>query len=171
MDDPIRSPELLVGDRAADHLSVRPLRRTHPAATGFWDANWLKAAVTVRAGAFRAAFEADLRSDELEGLEQGLAALEGAPGGTATFASSEGWLAFRLTRDARGRLQAACEVRDDPAGGRCLRFPVRCGDSQRADLLAALRQILAAFPVIGDPGEEGGVLLAGLGDDDAPGDA
>jgi len=164
--------ELLVGPRGGDHLSVKVTGRGHPAATGFWDANWLKAEVSVRAGAFRGAFAADLRADELEAFQAQLRALEGAEQGTARLESAEGWVTLRLSLDLRGRLQGSCEVRDDPTGGGALRCSLTVEPSQRAGLLAALAAILEAFPVVGDPGEEGSTLLAAFGDeDDAPGDA
>jgi len=157
--------ELLVGTRDSDHLSVEILGRVHPDATDFWDANWLKARVSVRAGAFHGAFEADLRSDELEPFAAQLEAL-GADQGVARLESSEGWVALKLANDQRGRLQATCEVRDDPTGGGSLRFGVVADPAQRLDLLDALRSILEAFPVIGDPEAEGSSLLASLDDPD-----
>jgi hypothetical protein len=156
-----------VGQREANHLSVRPVRRADPAATGFWDGNWLKAAIAARAGAFSGAFDADLRSDELAQFAEQLAALEGASEGTATLESVEGWVALRLALEPSGRLVGSCEVRDDPAEGSRLRFPLVVERSQRLDLLDALREILRTFPVIGSPEEEASTLLASAGDEDS----
>jgi len=158
--------ELLVGARDSDHLSVEILGRVHPDATGFWDANWLKARVSVRAGAFHGAFEADLRSDELEPFAAQLKALGGADQGVARLESCEGWVTLKLAPDQRGQLQATCEVRDDPTGGGSLRFGVAADPAQRLDLLDALRSILEAYPVVGDPEAEGSSLLATLDDPD-----
>ena len=58
--------ELLAGAPDGDHLSVRVTGRVHPDATDFWDANWLRAELSARGGAFRGAFAADLRADELQ---------------------------------------------------------------------------------------------------------
>jgi hypothetical protein len=164
--------ELLVGARGGDHLSVRITGRVHPAATGFWEANWLKARVAARAGAFHGAFDADLRCDELEAFATQLRALAAAAQGTARLESAEGWVTLKLSLDPRGRLQGSCEVRDDPTGGGALRFGLTAEPDQPRALLAALDAILEAFPVVGDPAEEGGALLAELGEgDDSPGDA
>jgi hypothetical protein len=158
--------ELLVGPRGGDHLSVAVSGRVNPAASGFWEANWLKARVSVRAGAFRGAFDADLRCDELEAFAAQLRALVGAAQGTARLESAEGWVTLRLSLDARGWLQGSCEVRDDPTGGGALRFGLSAAPAQRRELLAALGALLEAFPVIGDPDEEEGTLLAALGDEE-----
>ena len=152
--------ELLLGDRDADHLVLRPLRRAHPESTEFWEANWLKVDVAVRAGAFHGAFEADLRADELERFAEQLAALEGDGQGAAALQSMEGWVSLRLTAGPRGRVQAACEVRDDPAGGTTLRFDLTSDLAQLVALRVALAELLRAFPVLGEAEEgEVGLLL------------
>jgi hypothetical protein len=165
--------ELLVGTRNGDHLSVEVVGRVHPAATDFWDGNWLTARISARAGAFRGAFGADLRTDELQRFAEQLRALEGATTGKVALESAEGWVTLALALDARGRLAGSCELRDDPTGGATLRFGLVADPAQRLDLLAALAALLEAYPVIGDPEAEGSTLLTALGgeDDGAPDDA
>jgi hypothetical protein len=165
--------ELLVGARDGDHLSVEVTGRVHPTAADFWDGNWLAARISARAGAFRGAFVADLRSDELQRFAAQLRSLEGAAEGKAALESAEGWVRLSLALDARGRLAGSCELRDDPTGGASLRFGLVAEAAQRLQLLAALDALLEAFPVIGDPEAEGSTLLAALGDEDdgAPDDA
>jgi len=151
--------ELLLGSPGENHLSLRPLRRTEPDSTDFWEGNWLKVDVSVRAGAFAGRFEADLRTEELEGFAGQLAALEGASTGAAALDSAEGWVSVRLALAPDGRLEGACEVRDDPAMGSSLRFRLGVEAAQRPVLLAALGAILRAFPVVGDPTAEPTGLL------------
>ncbi len=161
---------LLLGSPDGDHLLLTPLRRSHPEATDAWDGNWLKVDVAARGGAFQGAFEADLRADELEAFADGLAALQPDGQSKAALESMEGWVTLRLAFDARGRLQGTCEVRDDPALGATLRFPVTIEPGQLPGVTSKLRAILEAFPVVGDPGEgsadTGSVLLAGATDPD-----
>lgn len=155
---------LLLGSPDGDHLALTPLRRSHPEATDFWDGNWLKVDVTARGGAFRGAFEADLRADELQAFADGLAALQPDGQSRAALESMEGWVALRLSLDGRGRLQGTCEVRDDPALGATLRFPLTVEPGELPAVFSTLRAILEAFPVVGDAdeasGEAGGALLA-----------
>jgi hypothetical protein len=154
--------ELLIGARQANHLSLRPLRRSYPDAEDFWEGNWLKVAVAVRAGAFQGAFEADLRSDELQAFFEQLQALPGAAEGKAALQSAEGWVTVRLVLDQRGRLDGTCEVQDDPAMGSSLRFALGPEPAQLAPMLAALARILKAFPVVGTPEEGPDTLLGSL---------
>lgn len=155
---------LLLGDRAADHLVLSPLRRAHPDATDFWEANWLKVDVAVRAGAFHGAFVADLRTDELQAFGEQLAALEGAPEGAAGLESMEGWVSIQLTLGPGGRVRAACELRDDPASGGALRFDLTTGPAQVAAWRDGLAELLRAFPVVGEEAE--GADLLPLDDQD-----
>ena len=154
---------LLLGSPDDAHLVLTPLRRSHPEATDFWDGNWLKVDVTARGGAFRGTFEADLRADELQAFADGLAALQPDGQSKAALESMEGWVALRLALDARGRLQGTCEVRDDPALGATLRFPLTIELGQLPAVTSTLRAILEAFPVVGAAdeasGEAGGALL------------
>jgi hypothetical protein len=154
--------ELLIGTRQANHLSLRPLRRSYPNAEDFWEGNWLKVAVAVRAGAFQGAFEADLRSDELQEFLAQLQALPGAAEGRAALQSAEGWVTVRLALDQRGRLDGTCEVQDDPAMGSSLRFTLGLEPALLAPMLAALAGILEAFPVVGTPEEAPDTLLGSL---------
>jgi len=151
--------ELLLGSPGENHLSLRPLARTAPDSTDFWEGNWLKVDVAVRAGAFAGRFEADLRTDELEQFADQLAALEGASTGAAALQSAEGWVSVKLALAPGGGLEGACEVRDDPAMGSSLRFQLTVEPARRPALVNALGAVLAAFPVVGDPTAESAGLL------------
>jgi len=156
--------ELLLGSPGENHVALRPLRRAAPGSTDFWEGNWLKVDVAVQAGAFAGRFEADLRTDELAAFAERLAALEGAATGAAALESAEGWVSVELALAPDGRLEGACEVRDDPAMGSSLRFQLRVEAARRPALLATLGAILRAFPVVGDPAAEPAGLLGGDGE-------
>lgn len=151
--------ECLVGQREANHLSLRPVRRVNPTDGSFWEGNWLTVEVEVRAGSFGGRFEAELRSDEFASFATGLEALRGAPAGTARLESVEGWVRLELAPGPHGRLLGVCEVRDDPTGGSKLRFGLGLDQVQLLDMLDGLRQILLAYPVVGSAEEEADALL------------
>ena len=159
---------LLLGSPGGPHLSIDLRRRAAPGSTDFWEGNWLKVDLEVRAGAFAGRVEADLRADELQDFARQLAALEGAGEGTAALASAEGWVSVRLAPAPGGRLAGACEVRDDPAMGSSLRFRIEVEAAGRRTLQEALAGALAAFPVVGDPSEEPDGASVLLDDGDGP---
>ena len=158
--------ELLVGRREADHLSLLPLRRSNPDAQDFWDGNWLKVEVVVRAGAFQGRFEADLRTDELEHFAEQLGQAHSAGEGLAALDSVEGWVKLRLALEPDGRLEAACEVTDDPGLGGSLRFALGSFPEQVLDLRDGLAELLRTFPVVGDPEEASHDPFGPLGEPD-----
>lgn len=159
---PLDGPtELRVGADTANHVCLRPLRRSYPATQEFWDGNWLKVDLEVRAGAFRGRFEADLRCEEFERFAEQLAALQASGRGEALLETMEGWVSLRLVADQRGHLEGTCEVRDDPALGSCLRFGLTADLTHLPPMLAALGLILVAFPVVGQPDEADGAGFDG----------
>jgi hypothetical protein len=164
----LASVQLLLGAPGENHLSLRPLHRAAPDSTDYWEANWLKVNVAVRAGAFAGGFEADLRTDELLDFATQLAALEGATTGAAALQSAEGWVSVKLALAPGGRLEGACEVRDDPAMGSSLRFQLTVEPGQRPALLDGLGAVLRAFPVVGDPAAEPAALLGDDEGEDGP---
>jgi hypothetical protein len=162
----LTTPQLHLGSPGANHLSLRPLGRSHPDSGDFWEGNWLKVDVSVQAGAFAGRFEAELRTDELAQFADQLAALEGASAGAAALESAEGWVTVKLLPARDGGLEGACEVRDDPTTGTGLRFLVAVDAPRRRGLLAALQATVRLFPVVGDPAGE----PAGLPFDDGDGE-
>jgi len=138
---------LRIGLQAGDHLSLRPTRRTHPNADDYWDGNWLKVDVEVRAGAFRCSLEADLRADDFHRLRGDLAALYTALKGTAVLKTLEGWVEVTIVGDGKGHLSASCAVMDAPGIGNRLTFSLSFDQTDVPPMLAALSAIMEAFPV------------------------
>lgn len=147
-------PEFVIGSLASDHLRVRPLRRTHPHSTDYWDGGWIDTAVAVRAGAFRGSCTACLTSDEFARFLDELEPLYESLAGKAEFTSMEEWLSVEITvEDRLGHLRATCTVRDEPGIGNVLHFDLTLDQTDLPPILKGLRAICAAFPVAGSPGE------------------
>jgi hypothetical protein len=138
-------PVLIIGSRGGDHISLRPLCRPNPGATDYWDGNWLKVAVEVRTGAFRGKYVADLRVEEFESFRAQLDALYKA------LNSMEGWVSVRLAADRLGRLNAECEVRDQPGMGSRLLFTLDLDQSFIPTMVAALDDVIRSYPLVGPP--------------------
>lgn len=138
---------LRLGPLAGDHMSLRPTRRTQPSADDYWDGNWLKVDVQVKAGAFRCSLEADLRADDFSRLRGDLAALYTALRGTAVLKTLEGWVEVTIVGDGKGHLSASCAVMDAPGTGNRLTFKLNFDQTDVPPMLAALNAIVEAFPV------------------------
>jgi hypothetical protein len=145
-------PQLLLGSLGSDFLLVEPGRYERPEADDFWDGNWVRANVTVVAGAFRGSYAADLRADEFEQFHRELAELYRALIGEARYKALEPWLDIRVVGDGLGHLKATCELRDDSSFGARLWFELTFDQTELKLRLADLAELVRLFPVRGRPG-------------------
>jgi hypothetical protein len=76
----------------------------------------------VRAGAFRASLEANLRTHEFLSFRDALRPLYENLRGEASFSSLEHWLAIKVIGDGIGHFKAECDVCDQPGMGNKLQF-------------------------------------------------
>jgi hypothetical protein len=143
---------VVIGSIAGDHLALRPVGRTIPDATDYWDGNWLKVEVDVRTGAFRGKYVADLRVDEFENFRAQLDTLYKSLKGEAVLNAMEGWVSVRLAADRLGHLNAECEVRDQPGIGSRLLFSLDLDQSFIPTIVAALDDVMRTYPSVGHPG-------------------
>jgi hypothetical protein len=107
----------VIGSEASSHVKIRALGRTHPGRTDYWDGNWIRCVIDVRAGAFRGAVNCDLRNEEFLAFRDALRDLYDRLAGEATFKTMEQWLRIAVVGDGRGHFEAKCELRDDPGFG------------------------------------------------------
>lgn len=145
------APAVLLGKGTSAHLRIEVLRRTHPAATDYWDGNWVSAHVVVRAGGFDGRADGDLRTEELLAFREQLARLHATLEGEAVFATMEEWLSVRLVGDGRGHVEAKAVLRDAPGIGNRLDFTLALDQGELPAVLSALERVCAAYPVIGKP--------------------
>lgn len=145
------SPRLVVGHLAGEHLSIRPTRRRYPDAQDYWDGNWLDAEITLRVGAFQAAYEAQLRTEELGRFRDALRRLYEDLTGEAAFESMERWLRLQMVGDGRGHITVTGEAMDAPGMGNRLTFQLELDQTELPEMLRALDAILRDFPVKGSP--------------------
>lgn len=138
-----------VGGERSEFLAITLLGRSHPAASDYWDGNWVRAAVEVAAGGFCGKVDGDLRADELVAFCGDLTLLNESLVGTASFTTMEEWLSISATGDGHGHIEFSCEVRDQPGIGNTLAFRLALDQTYLRPLVAQLVQAVAKFPVIG----------------------
>jgi hypothetical protein len=145
------STEFVIGDADAQHVLIRLLSRRQP---GLFDrgdrrdANWIECECAIAAGAFRAAIRADLRSEELSALLDGLRTLAMSGEGPAVLMPMEGQLT--LTLDAAGGGMRLSGEAIDGDGNR-LQFRFDVAASSIPESAQALERALGVFPIIAAP--------------------
>ncbi|MFC6285294.1 hypothetical protein ACFP3Q_03945 [Nocardioides sp. GCM10027113] len=143
---------LTIGPARGDHVAIRVLQRAYPSSSDYWDGNWVRSTIHVRAGGFLADVRADLRTDEIHRLADGLRFIDDNLFGSAVLQSMEDWVDLTITCEANGSLSVAGEVTDQPGTGNRLAFSLPGLDqTYLQDWLVQAAAIEAAFPVVGRP--------------------
>ena len=117
----------------------------------YWDGNWLSCRVSIRAGAFRGAFDASLRAEEFVRMRDGVRVCMADPKGTFVFETMEGQLSIVAKGDGLGYFTAKCIARDEAGIGNLLTFELSFLHTQLGPLAADLDALLRAHPVVGKP--------------------
>ena len=151
----MQAPHAVIGHPGSDHLGVQVLSRTHPGATDYWDGNWVRCRVSVRAHPFEGTFIGDLRTDELERLHEDLTALYQDLRGELHFENMDGHLTFNITGDGRGHFSLEGIVQSDPSAGQRLSFRLLFDQTDIPPIVADLATVLQSFPVRGEAPEGG----------------
>ena len=141
--------ELLIGDAGGQHVLFTVLGRKHPGLFDYWDGNWLACEIEIAAGAFRAAFRADLRAEELQAFRDQADALVQSVEGVATFSTMEGQLALTIGGDLKGQVSVRGEARDMPASDNLLQFAFEIDQTYLKEICRSLGAVVSAFPVVG----------------------
>jgi hypothetical protein len=140
----------IIADRG-EFLQLSVVGRSHPDCDDYWDGNWLRATVHVRAGGFRGSIDGDIRADELAAFCGKLARLQESLEGVADFDTLEDWLSIRATGDGQGHIEIRCTVLDQPGIGNKLEFTLVSDQTFVKQAVNQLREATKAFPVIGHP--------------------
>jgi hypothetical protein len=143
--------EIVIGSGSAE-IRMRPMVRSHPGATDYWDGNWIDTELSVRAGAFRGTWMACLRAEELLGFRRDLERLHRDLKGVGGFRSMEEWLNLRLEGDGRGHFGASAVALDRAGHGNRLEFEFMMDQTEIPPIVTSLRAVEERFPVIGEAG-------------------
>jgi len=134
----------LLGDETGQ-LTIQVLSRS--AELDFWDGNWLDCNILIEAGGFRATFNANLRTDELERFFLDVKILYGSLRGEAIFDSMEEQLYICLKGDGLGHITAEGVARDRPGTGNELKFVLELDQTHLFGTMSQLSELLNRFPV------------------------
>jgi len=136
----------------AEFLCIRVQGRSHLGFTAdFWDGNWLRSEIEVRAGGFRCQTVADLRAEEFAPFHKQLLKLQKTLGGEATFETLERQLTIHVHGDGRGHMKFKCVLLDQAGIGNKLDFVLESDQTFLAPAISDLGVIVESFPVVGNP--------------------
>jgi hypothetical protein len=133
-------PLFKLGTDAGNHLSVeircRPDERD----------DWLKATVSIRAGAFAGSFDATLMTCDFPPFRSQLERLYDTLDGTATFDTIELQLGLECAGNGRGRIAIRGVAEDQVTDGNLLRCEFDIDQTFLPALISDLQDIEAKFP-------------------------
>ena len=141
--------EILIFADRGEFLKLSIAGRSQPDCDDYWDGNWLRAAVDIRAGGFRGSVDGDIRAEELVAFCGQLAQLQQSLEGVAEYDTLEGWLSIRATGDGQGHIEIRCMVLDQPGIGNRLEFTLASDQTFIKQTINQLTEVTKAFPVIG----------------------
>jgi hypothetical protein len=96
----------------------------------YWDDNWLRVEIRVRAGGFRGKVAAAIMTSELIGFLSELGSLLQTLSGSAESETLEKQLSLRLAGDGKGHVELRGEVADQAGVGNRLHFALQFDQSQ-----------------------------------------
>jgi hypothetical protein len=141
--------EILICADHGEFLKLSVAGRSHSDCNDYWDGNWLRATVDVRASGFRGSVDGDIRAGELVAFCGQLAQLQKSLQGVAGYDTLADWLSIRATGDGLGHIEIRCVVLYQPGIGNKLEFTLASDQTFMKQTIDQLTEATKAFPVIG----------------------
>jgi hypothetical protein len=113
----------------------------------YWDDNWLRVDIRVRAGGFRGKASAAIITRELTKFLSELHPLSETLSGSAEFTTMEDQLSLRLAGDGKGHIALRGEVSDQTGVGNRLQFTLHFDQLQLGASIRELERVTSEFPV------------------------
>jgi hypothetical protein len=117
----------------------------------FWENNWLRCLVEVRAGGLRGNVECHLLTEDFVRLRDIVRDLHDWSENFLEFGTLEGWLTIAFTLDEKGGITLLGDLVDRPTDGNRLRFHLTLDQSYLPSILSDLDRAIKSYPVVGIP--------------------
>jgi hypothetical protein len=144
--------DIRIGSEGADFFRLSIRERQFPEAADYWNANFLVSDLEISAGAFRGAFGAVIRNEDLERFLRQLRLLYERASGGASLEVSD-WLSLDILAEGHSQMKVWCQV-DDGHNNLEGRWAF-----ERAGLLTIIEQIetvCSVYPVVAHTDAEPG---------------
>ena len=116
----------------------------------YYDDNWLRCAVDLRAGGFSGHYSAAFMTDDFSRFLSGLNSLYDTLSGKAEFNTIEEQLMIIAEGDGKGHIEVRGEALDAAGHGNRLAFSLGIDQTQLATVIKELKEITAKYPVRGE---------------------
>ena len=113
----------------------------------YWDDNWLRVDIRVRAGGFRGKASATIITSELTRFLSELRPLTETLNSSAEFATMEEQMRLRLTGDGKGHVELRGKVSDQAGVSDRLHFTLQFDQSKLSASTHELERVTSEFPV------------------------
>ncbi len=119
------------------------------AATSNWDKNWLRAKISVQAGAFVGTYDADLTTFDFENFKHDLNSLYENLNSEIKFEDLEGYLFMKMKGNGLGNINADISCTDNPGiYGTTLDFELDFDQTFIKPIIQKLNNITSKYPVV-----------------------
>ncbi|MDF2477074.1 MAG: hypothetical protein K0S24_2557 [Sphingobacterium sp.] len=117
--------------------------------TSNWDKNWLRAKISVQAGAFGGTYDADLTTFDFENFKQDLNLLYENLNSEIKFKDLEGYLYMKIKGNGLGNINAEISCSNDPGiNDATLHFELNFDQTYIKPVIQKLKNITNKYPVV-----------------------
>lgn len=138
---------IFLGGDECERIEVRVHAYERTPVGEYYDDNWLRVSVNIRAGAFSGTFEGAFLAPEFSDFRDRLRILHETLRGTASFSTLEGQLSLELVGDGLGHVALKGVALDAPGIGNKLAFHLDLDQGHLATALLGLDKVVETFPV------------------------
>ena len=134
---------------SGDFIRVELVHLAHPNAEDYWDKNWVKSKITVKAGGFSGEFSCDLMTTDFVRFQEQFFRLYDKLDGAAIFDTIEEQINIKIKGDGFGHFEANCIAVDYAGTGNTLEFLINFDQTIIPHVVRQLASITKSFPVTG----------------------
>lgn len=117
----------------------------------YWDKNWLKCKVSIKAGSFSGGYSAEFMTRDFLSFKEEFSALYDNLSGAAAFTDLERYLELRIVGDGNGHFEMSVVANDtSDIYSSQLRFEMNFDQTYIRPIVQQLNKITEAFPVTGN---------------------
>lgn len=149
-----KSTSLSFGVETADgnYLKIDVLDYVYPENDDYWEGNWLKINISLKAGPFEAAYPGQIKNYNLLDFKKGLKRelqYANQTNVNAFLDSLKNWIEIKIVSQGNYNYLAQCIACDRPPGGNKLKFTLKLKRDHIETLISEIKMITDAFPVRG----------------------